>query len=480
MKNQRILSAALAVLMAGSLAACGGGAAGSTPASDTTDTSSAASASQAAPVDEYKQYKGGDVVLATDSVFNNFFTPYQAGNAIAWGSFCMEPLGKKIQGTADDYDLVLAESFDVDEENFLVTIQVKQGIKFHDGTPLTAEDVAWTIQSWIDYGRGAQIGNPTEVRQTGDYTVEVQYPEFNVNYKTWLLPMQIFCKHTFDTIGLDAMMTSFNGTGPYVMDTYVEDYSLSFTRNEDYWQEHDWGPDTVTFLYTSDATSMAASVLNGDVDYMVMDAPETMELFEANGWELEVVQSDWDSLVPGVQTGTFDAVIAGQSMTAERSEQVDFAGPYYYASIVCVTKTDSPYANAAGISDLSGGTCTAQIAPIWYDSCLPQIEGAQVQTAAETAPAMLMALETDAVDFICTDMPTAMGAVAAYPDMKILDFTDSDDNFEVDEGEINIGISVMKGNTELKEAIDSVLSTMTADDFNTLMNEAIAIQPLSE
>lgn len=68
------------------------------------------------------------------------------------------------------------------------------------------------------------------------------------------------------------------------------------------------------------------------------------QICEANGWKLEVVQSDWDSLVPGVQTGTFDAVIAGQSMTAERSEQVDFAGPYYYASIVCVTKTDSPYA----------------------------------------------------------------------------------------------------------------------------------------
>ena len=137
-------------------------------------------------------------------------------------------------------------------------------------------------------------------------------------------------------------------------------------------------------------------------------------------------------------------------------------------------------AAAQGIADLAGGRCTAQSGTIWYDTCLPQIPDAQIQTAAETAPAMLMALETDAVDFICTDMPTAMGAVAAYPDMKILDFTDSDDNFEVDEGEINIGISVMKGNTELKEAIDSVLSTMTADDFNTLMNEAIAIQPLSE
>ena len=76
---------------------------------------------------------------------------------------------------------------------------------------------------------------------------------------------------------------------------------------------------------------------------------------------------------------------------------------------------------------------------------------------------MLMALETDAVDFICTDMPTAMGAVAAYPDMKILDFTDSDDNFEVDEGEINIGISVMKGNTELKNKINNAITDMIQD-----------------
>ena len=109
------------------------------------------------------------------------------------------------------------------------------------------------------------------------------------------------------------------------------------------------------------------------------------KIAEANGWELEVIQADWDSLVPGVQTGIYDAVIAGQSMTAERSEQVDFAGPYFYASIVCVTKKDSPYATATSIADLAGGKCTAQIATIWYDQCLPQIDGALVQTAAETA-----------------------------------------------------------------------------------------------
>lgn len=208
------------------------------------------------------------------------------------------------------------------------------------------------------------------------------------------------------------------------------------------------------------------------------------KICEANGWQLEILRSDWDSLVPAVQTGMIDAAIAGQSMTAARSEQVDFAGPYFYASIVCVTKADSQFADAQSISDLSGGTCTAQIATIWYDQCLPQIQGAQIQTAAETAPAMLMALETGMVDFICTDMPTAQGAVAAYPDLKILNFSGTDGDFQFTDEEraenVNIGISVRKGNTGLVEAINNVLSTMTEDDFNELMTEAIAIQPVGQ
>ena len=198
---------------------------------------------------------------------------------------------------------------------------------------------------------------------------------------------------------------------------------------------------------------------------------------EANGWELEVIRTDWDSLVPGVQSGLYDAVIAGQSMTEERMKEVDFAGPYYYASIVCVTKADSPYASAQGLSDLAGGSCTAQIATIWYDSMLPQIEGASLQPAAETAPAMLMAVETGTVDFICTDMPTALGATSTYDDLVILDFSGSGDDFQVSDEEVFIGISVLKGNTALKDAFDAVLSNMSSDDFNTLLAGAIAIQP---
>ena len=207
--------------------------------------------------------------------------------------------------------------------------------------------------------------------------------------------------------------------------------------------------------------------------YDVMMAKKFCEKY---GWELEVMALEWGGLSAALKAGTIDAAIAGQSMTEERLAEVDMAGPYYYASIVCVTKKDSPLASAAGISQLTG-TCTAQQATIWYESCLPQIPGAEIMPQSDDAPAMIMAVESGTVDFICTDMPTARGACATYDDLVILDFSGTDDNFVVPEGEINIGISVVKGNTQLKEAFDAVLSQMTEDDFTALMDEAISIQP---
>ncbi len=210
------------------------------------------------------------------------------------------------------------------------------------------------------------------------------------------------------------------------------------------------------------------------------DVMMAKNICEANGWELEVVQLDWDSLIPAVQSGIVDAVIAGQSMTADRMESVDFAGPYLYATIVCLAKSSSSFANAKGLADLAGGSCTSQSGTIWYDSCLPQIAGANIQSPAESAPAMLMAVASGTCDFVCTDMPTAQGALIAYPELVILDFAGSGDDFEVSDEDVNIGVSVMKGNTALKDAIDSYLSTQTVDDFNALMAQAISVQPLSE
>ena len=232
----------------------------------------------------------------------------------------------------------------------------------------------------------------------------------------------------------------------------------------------------------ADDSNGAVPIVNNPGTYANgYDVQIAKKIAEANGWGIEVVACEWGGLTPALDAGTIDVAIAGQSMTAERMAEVDMAGPYYYATIVCVVKADSSLANAASISELSG-TCTSQSGTIWYDSCLPQIDGADIQAPAADAPAMIMALESGMVDFICTDLPTANGAVAKNPNLVVLNFSGTEGDFQfADEAEraenVNIGVSVKKGNTELQAAMNEVLNAMTEDDFNALMDEAIAVQP---
>ena len=235
------------------------------------------------------------------------------------------------------------------------------------------------------------------------------------------------------------------------------------------------------YNWTQPDDSNGAVPINDSSDYAYgYDVMMAKKIADELGYELQIVKLDWDSLVPAVQSGTVDCVIAGQSITSERLEMVDFSNPYYYASVVSLVKQDGSLADAKGISDFEGATCTSQLGTIWYDVCLPQLKDANIQPAQESAPAMLVALESGRTDLVVTDMPTAKAACVAYPDLKLLDFTDTDDDFAVSDEEINIGISVQKGNTELLDGINSVLAAMTVDDFNSMMDEAISVQPLSE
>ena len=215
------------------------------------------------------------------------------------------------------------------------------------------------------------------------------------------------------------------------------------------------------YNWTQSDDSNGAVPISGSSDYAYgYDVMMAKHICEELGWDLEIVKMDWDSLPTSVSSGAIDCAIAGQSITAKRLESVDFTDPYYYASIVTLVKKDGPYKDAKGLADLKGATATSQINTVWYDTCLDQIE--------------------DVNKLPAYDQPTAMAACVAYPDMEMLDFSSSDDNYQVSDEEINIGISVKKGNQELVDEINSVLEKMTKEDYEQMMNEAISVQPLSE
>ena len=235
------------------------------------------------------------------------------------------------------------------------------------------------------------------------------------------------------------------------------------------------------YNWTQPTDANGAVAISGGSDFAYgYDVMMAKKIADTLGLKLEIVKLDWDSLVPAVQSGKVDCVIAGQSITAERLQSVDFTEPYYYATIVTLVKTGGKYENAASVADLAGATATSQLNTIWYDNCLPQIPDGNIQPAQESATAMLVALNSGRCDLVVTDKPTGQAALIAYPDFKLLDFTGKDGEFQVSDEDINIGISLKKGNTELKDAINSVLATMTKDDYNKMMEEAISVQPLSE
>ena len=293
-----------------------------------------------------------------------------------------------------------------------------------------------------------------------------------------------------------AMAASFTACGSSASSTAAESTADSAASGEASAEaaadapDGDGDPTTLTvamecayapYNWTQSDDSNGAVAIRGSSDYAYgYDVMMAKKIGEALGQQVQIVKLDWDSLIPAVMSGDVDCVIAGQSITAERAAQVDFSTPYYYASIVTLTKKDSAYANAASVADLAGATATSQLGTIWYDTCLPQIENANILPAQETAPAMLVALNSGACDIVVTDRPTAQAALVAYPDFTLLDFGGGDSDFKVSEEDINIGISMKKGNTALQDAINEVLSTMTADDYNTMMDEAISVQPLSE
>lgn len=103
------------------------------------------------------------------------------------------------------------------------------------------------------------------------------------------------------------------------------------------------------YNWTQPDDSNGAVPINDSSDYAYgYDVMMAKKIADELGYELQIVKLDWDSLVPAVQSGTVDCVIAGQSITSDRLEMVDFSTPYYYASVVSLVKADGPLADAKG------------------------------------------------------------------------------------------------------------------------------------
>lgn len=205
------------------------------------------------------------------------------------------------------------------------------------------------------------------------------------------------------------------------------------------------------------------------------DVEFAKKIADGLGMKLEIVKTDWDGLIPSLQSGAIDVVIAGMSPTPERKGTIDFTENYYTSDYVIVVKEDGPYANAETLADFSGAKITGQQATTHYD-VVDQIPGVKKQVAGTDFGAMRVQLQSGAIDGYVSERPEGISAEMALENIKYIVPTP---NFEADPSATAIAVGLKKG-SDLTEQINKVLAEISDEERQKLMEDAIANQPAAK
>ena len=232
--------------------------------------------------------------------------------------------------------------------------------------------------------------------------------------------------------------------------------------------ECDYAPFNWTQVEAAD-TAVAISSVDYADGYDVVIASLIAEKL---GMDVQIVKTDWDSLIPSLNAGAIDCIIAGMTETPERAEEVNFTTPYYESQMVIVVRKDSDLINISDIQELSGRKVLGQINTT-YDEVIDQIDGVVHMTPLATYPRMVLSLQAGEADAITAELPVANGVVAANPDLAIVMFEEGK-GFIVD---TSVSIAVAKENTELLRNIQTALDGISEAERLSIMEAAVNRQP---
>lgn len=192
-------------------------------------------------------------------------------------------------GSDEKFTPLLAKSWETSNEGKTWIFHLREGVKFHDGEPLTAEAVKLSIEAAKDHAGASFIWLPLDtVEVIDDLTVK-----FNLSYAApldliasslygaWIISPKALQAAAADDKYFEAGVEA--GTGPYMLESYKADQEIVFTRFDDYWGGWQAGQfDKVLVQIVSEAITQQQMLEGGQVDLVTRIPNENLAAFKDN------------------------------------------------------------------------------------------------------------------------------------------------------------------------------------------------------
>jgi peptide/nickel transport system substrate-binding protein len=264
------------------LAACSGTPEPSETTSQTpTGTDTSAAATSAAPT------TGGNLVVGVTSDPDTLF-PWKATQ------FQAVAVLQTMYGTLTEFDEDLgvvpglAESWDVSTDGLTVTLHLRKGVTFADGSTFDSADVVSSLQKIQNPDTAAvsaaSLASVTGIAAPDADTVELTLSAPDAALLANLAVVNMAMLSSDDTE--EALNTTPNGTGPFVLETRTANQSLTIARNDAYWGDKAL-LDTVEFRVIPDESSIVSAMESGNVQLAVFNDPLVAQTAEAGGIHIE-------------------------------------------------------------------------------------------------------------------------------------------------------------------------------------------------
>lgn len=195
------------------------------------------------------------------------------------------------------------------------------------------------------------------------------------------------------------------------------------------------------------------------------------------GVKLEIYAYEWDALIPAVQSGNLDCIIAGMSPTEDRKEEIDFSSNYYISNLVIITKKDSAYASAKSLEDFAGAKISAQDGT-FHAQALSQIKDVK-SSVMKDFTMLYTAVTAGTIDGYVAEEPTALQVCGSNDELTYVSLVNNDTGFTCTEGDTAIAVGIRKG-SQLNEKASAAIDDISVEERAEIMKKMVELAPAEE